>query len=275
MGLGELAISLAGIIKYELRVITRYRWDIPIFGAMPYLFAGFFYLVGMGIGGEEALKNFTMTTGYKEAFLYMLVGSAILLVIIIGIESVIGELYSGLATGWLELLMLTRTEAHVYIFGLTVPYFVANIGVTLLSFIPAAVYLGGIHAGVRLLVALVILFIGLLPLQGLSLIVATFVVRYKEPQAITQPLKALLLVFSGSLYPIYVLPSWMQFAAQLLPPYYMSEAIRVGLMLSNPYLILYYLGILLLLTLFYYPAGLGFFRRFERVAKRMGELSKV
>ncbi len=244
-------------------------------GAMPYLLAGFFYLVGMGIGGENALKNFVVATGYGEAFLYMLVGSAVLLVILVGLDSVIGELYRALATGWLELLMLTRTDVYIYMFGLTVPYFVANVGITILSFLPAAVYLSGLFAGLRLVVALLILFVGIIPLQGVSLIVATLVIRYKEPEALTQPVRAFLVVLSGSIYPIYILPSWMQLVARVLPPYYVSEAMRVSLMLSNPHLTLYYLGMLLLLTFFYYPAGLGFFKRFETIAKKSGELSKV
>ena len=275
MRISDVLLSLRGIVKYELRVVARYRWEFLLFGMMPYFLAGFFYLVGMGIGGEEALRNFMSATGYKEAFLYMLVGSAVLLVIVISIESVISELYSGLATGWLELLMLTRTNMFVYLFGLSTPYFITNVMISIFSFIPAAIYLGGVEGGVRLLLVLVVLFIGLLPLQGISLIIATFVVRYKEPQALSQPVRAILLVLSGCIYPIYVLPRWMQIAALAFPPYYMSEAIRVGIMLSNPYLTLYYLGMILALTLLYYPMGLGFYKRFERSAKLTGELSKV
>ena len=268
-------VSLKAIMSYESRLALRHKNEILMLGVMPYLFAIFFYLVGSSIGGVNALKNFNRATGFGNAFIYMLSGSAILLILLISMDLGMSTLYEMMVTGFMEMLALTRTGVATYTVGLSIPYFLINVGISILAFIPAVVYLSGLQGLVQLVLAFAIMFVGLMPMEGLGLIVATLVIKYKDPNSLVQPIRALLVVLSGSIYPITILPGWMQVLAQAFPPYYISEAMKIALLYSKYPLIPIYVSILVLLTMVYYPISLGVYRAFEKRAKRTGELTKI
>lgn len=267
--------AFKAISLYNTRVLFREQGLLSIMVGLPYLLALFYYFFGKGLGGEQALENFKIITGSPDAFFYMLLGSSVLIVTLIGIDSVAQELYYEIISGTLEVLLLTKIKVPLYLMALSIPYFIMYVLIVVVTVMPLAVWLHGLHGLLTLIISIVILFIGLLPLHGVSMITGGLVIKYKEPGTLLQPIRALLLVFSGVLYPVKILPYWTRFIASVLPPYYLSEGLRAIIIFENYPSLPFFIVALLGLSLLYQPLGFLAYRRIEKLMKRTGELARV
>jgi ABC-2 type transport system permease protein len=72
---------------------------------------------------------------------------------------------------------------------------------------------------VKLIIALLTLFIGLLPLYGIGLVVAGIIMRLNDADAVANIVTPILTILSGATYPIYVLPWWIRGLVYILPMY--------------------------------------------------------
>ena len=89
-------------------------------------------------------------------------------------------------------------------------------------------------------------------------------------------LQSVLLLISGVYYSIEVLPGWMQVLSKLSPATYILDGVRKGLIEGVP--ITELMGDvwpLVLMGIFFIPAGIWAFGRAERYAKRTGKLKRV
>ncbi|HWQ16099.1 MAG TPA: ABC transporter permease [Roseiflexaceae bacterium] len=92
----------------------------------------------------------------------------------------------------------------------------------------------------------------------------------------TNIIKALVLLVSGVYYPIEVLPTWLQPAAQVSPAYYMLSGMRAALLdgTSVSQALLPYIVPLVITGAVTIPVGLAAFMRAERYAKATGKLKR-
>jgi len=161
------------------------------------------------------------------------------------------------------------------------------------SVVYAMVY-GLVHTGVILIVLILFFpqldFTGANPLTvgafmllgsfsfvGIGMIAAILPLLYVERGAqMTFVLQSVLLLISGVYYSIEVLPGWMQVLSKLSPATYILDGVRKGLIEGVP--ITELMGDvwpLVLMGIFFIPAGIWAFGRAERYAKRTGKLKRV
>jgi ABC-2 type transport system permease protein len=178
------------------------------------------------------------------------------------------------ATGTLEPLLVTQTSLPVVLAGSAIyPFLVTTLRV--------AVYLGwgaalfGFPLGkANWLGVVAVLAASILAFSGFGILSASYLLLFKRGN----PAKWLLLgvsgLASGMLFPVNILPEWLQFLARLNPVTYALDAARSALLadasfrqLSQP------IGILLLFAAILLPASMAVFAAALRRTMKTGTLT--
>ncbi len=135
-------------------------------------------------------------------------------------------------TGTLEALLFTRSRLPVLIIGLSLYPFVRES-------LRMAVYIGGgfvvlglAVSTVNILPAITVFLLFLLVMLSMGLMAAGFTLVFKQGDPVTLLLVAGSGFLSGVVYPVDVLPVWLQHIAQALPQTHAIEALRLTV-LSN------------------------------------------
>lgn len=122
---------------------------------------------------------------------------------------------------------------------------------------------------------LLILLLVIPSIYGIGVAFGSLVIRFQEAHTMVFLVRGIFMIFTGSSYPLAVLPGWMQIVAAWLPLTYAIHAIRaVALNQANFVDILPDLQMLLLFALVIPSLGYLIFRFTERRARRMGSLGK-
>lgn len=267
-------LAVYAIYVKEMKLWLRYPTWILTFIALPYMITGLFSGVGYVIGGANAVQNFMENTGTSNFFLFSLIGSSLFLISTIIMEDVGNSIRSEQLRGTLELHYLTPTSKALIWTAHILPHGTISLITIAGTLIPALALTEGVNLA-SIVETFFILAVALVPLFGISLIIAALTVRFKEPWAVVQVIRALISVASGFFYPIYILPEWLQMLSLALPTAHAVELIRAVLIYSKEFVLLdYRFGLLLALSLAYFVAGLRIFSRWEDHARKTGDLSK-
>ena len=269
----NLLVIYAVYVK-EMKIWLRYPTWILVIIALPYMLSGFFYVIGMALGGPVATRNFAEKTGTPNALLYYVVGSAMFLIAALVIDSIGRSIRQEQYRGTFEIhysMPISRVvlwSSHILPQG-TVMF--VTLGISLIP----ALMLSGLPNPISAFIGVLILTISMIPLFGIGLIVAALTVRFKEPWAVTNILKAVISVVSGFYYPLYVLPAWLRVLAGYLPTTHAITLIRDLLIFNREFLASDPRVIaLVVLSSIYFLTGLSVFKRWESRARKTGELSK-
>lgn len=270
----SLLIVRAIYIK-EMKIWLRYPSWIFTFIALPYMISGLFYGIGYSIAGPNSVKNFTSNTGVSNPFLYYLLGSLVFMMTTLISEDIGSSIRQEQLNGTFELHYLSPSNKALIWSSYIFPHGTISLLMMLASALPPLIYRFGYQSLFSMLIGLLILFIGIIPVFGIGLIMASLTVKFKEPWAIINVIRTIITVCSGFYYPLTILPYWLQFISQFIPTSHVTTLLR-EVLLFNRRLIFsdIRLALLLFLSLLYFVLGYGFFVRWERNARKSGELSK-
>ena len=267
-------LGVYAVYVKEMKLWLRYPTWILTFIAMPYMVTGLFSGIGYVIGGANAIKNFMENTGTSEFFLFSLVGSSLFMISTIIMEDVGSSIRSEQLRGTFELHYLTPMSTALIWTAHILPHGTISLITIAGTLIPALVFSENLSL-LGIVETFFILILALIPLFGISLVIAALTVRFKEPWAVVQVIRAFISVASGFFYPIYVLPRWLQLFSLILPTTQAVELIR-SILVYTRHLTLtdYRFSLLLILSLIYFIIGFRVFGRWEDYARKKGELSK-
>jgi ABC-2 type transporter. len=239
------------IFSVEIKSLMRQAGQFGFVIFLPFLFSFFTFGIGAGISGSISL----------EIWFYQLIGFTVLTLALIFTESSAWYVREGLLTGRLEyllaspthpLVVVTATALYNAIFALLMFFIIGFIGTI-------AVY--GIAKILNFILSIFILVLFLLPMLGINLIVAGLTIIAKEPQGIIQPINSIISAVSGFVYPITLLPLFLQILGKSLPYYYAVENVRITITEFVNLLYLYPLPLLLL----YFLSGIVIYRFLENI----------
>lgn len=266
--------AMAWVSRRELKTLFRYPSWIFVFIALPYMFTAIVSTMGSFAGGIEASKNFAAKTGTENFFIYQIIGSAFWMINILVLSNIGDSLRMEQMRGTLEQNYLTPIRRHIFLIALTIP----NLAIALIIFlgvVASSVAIFGLANPISLIQACFILFLGCIPLYGLSFLYAALVVKFKEPWAITNILNTILAIATGTYYPAYLLPKWVQLFSYSIPSTYVIEDLRSILIFNQNLASLWgHILILAAMASLYPWLGYSAYKAFERRARRTGELAK-
>lgn len=255
----------------DLRIASTYRSPFVLEFIEALFGVAMFYYVARFVDSPELRLALPQGNTY---FAYSLVGFVFFDYLNAALDTFDHSLQEARDTGTLEPLLVTQTSLPVMLVGSAVYPFVATT-------IRIVVYLGwgATLFGFPLreanwLAALTVLLATLLAFSGLGILSASYLLLFKRGNPAKWFLLGISSVIGGMLFPVSILPDWLQFIARLNPVTYALDAMRAALLdgaglvaIARPLLILLLFGAVLL------PASMAVFAWALRRTKTTGTLT--
>jgi ABC-2 type transport system permease protein len=219
--------KLAMLFRRDLAIARSYRtaFVVDIFYSL--FGVASFYFLSRFIDSPQLEKSLPQGANY---FSFALVGLAFFDYLGIALHSFDESLQDARQNGTLENLLVTQTSLPVILAGSTLYPFV------LLS-LRTVIYLGwgtilfGFPVGeANWLGALLVLAVSVLAFSGLGILSASYLLVFKRGNPVSWAVIGLSSVVGGMMYPVSVLPRWLQYVARLIPVTYSLEGMRAAIL---------------------------------------------
>jgi ABC-2 type transport system permease protein len=262
---------MAALFRRDLGVARSYRaaFLLELFETL-FGVAGFYFLSRF-IESPQLERALPQGTTY---FSFALVGLAFFDYLSVALRAFDESLQDARQNGTLEHLLVTQTSLPVILAGSIVYPFV------LLS-LRTAIYLGwgAVLFGFPLREAnwpgaLLVLAASILAFSGLGILSASYLLVFKRGNPVNWALLGLSSVVGGMMYPVSVLPVWLQYVARMIPVTYALEGMRAALLGHATVRELWpSLAALLIFAVFLLPISFAIFSWALRRTKITGTLS--
>ncbi|HTP68761.1 MAG TPA: ABC transporter permease [Dongiaceae bacterium] len=214
-------------VERDLRVASTYRSPFVIEIIEALFTAATFYYVARFVDSPQLRQTLPQGTSY---FAYTLVGFIFFDYLHAAIDSFDHSLQEARDSGTLEPLLVTQVPLPVVMAGSSLYTFLATT-------VRIAVYLawGTLLFGFPLrsanwLTVITVLGISLLAFSGLGILSAAYLLLFKRGNPSKWFVLSVSSVTGGMLFPVSILPGWLQFIAKLNPVTYALDATRSALL---------------------------------------------
>lgn len=219
--------KLALLFRRDLTVARSYRaaFAIEIFEAL-FGSAGFYFLSRF-VESPGLEKSLPPGTNY---FSFALVGVAFFDYLSVALSTFDESLREARQNGTLENLLVTQTSLPVILAGSSLYPFVLMSLRTAIYIGWGAILFGFPLRGANWPGALLVLGASVLAFLGLGILSASYLLIFKRGNPVNWAILGLSSVVGGMLYPISVLPVWLQRVARLIPVTYSLEGMRAAIL---------------------------------------------
>lgn len=237
-----------------------------------FLLVGLLYYVSLTVG----LQNVPALAEYGGNFMaFALIGIALTDCVLVSLVGFAQQVRESQTTGTLEATLISPVPLPlILIYSSLWGYFLS--AVRFLLYVAAGAALGGLHAesmnapaGVVIFVLTVICFL------GVGILWAGIVLLVKRGEAIMGVLSIVVMLASGMLFPVKMLPKWIQIVSEAIPLTAALDGMRLALLKGAGFDQLG--GILLRLSLFaalLLALGLGGFHFAVKLGRKQGSLTQ-
>jgi len=263
--------KLAALFLRDLNVARSYRtaFVIELFQAL--FGVASFYFLSRFVENPQLRQSLPQGGSY---FSFALVGLAFFDYLSVALYTFDSSLQDARRNGTLENLLVTQTPLPVILAGSSLyPFVLLSLrtavylawGVVLFDFpLQEANWAG----------AIAVLAASVLAFSGLGVLSASYLLVFKRGNPVNWALIGLSSVVGGMMYPVSILPGWLQQVARLVPVTYALEGMRAALLGHATFAELWpSLGALLLFAAVLLPLSFGVFTLALRRTKVTGTLT--
>ena len=258
----------------QLRTYTLSGWTITSIVTPLFLFAGAWVVLQFLTGGENPDRFFALT-GYPDYVAFVVLGVAFNGLAMSALEDGGNAIYEEESNGTWDVLALAPFNRFVWMFSKTLAglvtafidfFVVLALGALFFSVVPTP---GG------LAIALLGILATLLALQGLGFLMAAVGLRWKQPWAIAFLLSPVIILLSGMMFPIAILPAWLHPFSNAIPLTHGLTIVRDALLVDRGLVaLLPVFGRLLATGAVLMAIGFLAFRYMEKRARELGVLGR-
>ncbi len=237
---------------------------------IPIVLAAMPIMLGRATGGDAAAANFELNTGTPDYVAFMLIGSVTFTIVSFAFWLVGYWIRFEQETGTLEAIYLTPTSRFWNAAGISLYSAVRSIISGTLAYFVGALIFGMDPFRGALLIAVLFIFVGLIPLFGMTLLFGALVMKVREANALVNLMQWSISLLMGVFFPIIVFPPMMRALALIFPPTWMLNGVRSALLGVGYFFQEWYLDFAMLWVFMLIAPLLGYsvFRRVERGIKR-------
>ncbi len=226
----QLALTLrklALLFRRDFAVARSYRaaFLIEIFQAL--FGSASFYFLSRFVDSPTLQKALPSGTNY---FSFALVGIAFFDYLSVALSAFDGSLQEARQNGTLENLLVTQTSLPVILAGSSLYPFALLSLHTAIYIGWGALLFGFPLQGANWLGALLVLGASVLAFSALGILSASYLLVFKRGNPVNWAILGLSTVVGGMMYPISVLPVWLQYVARLTPVTYSLEGMRAAIL---------------------------------------------
>ncbi|MFC1460892.1 ABC transporter permease [Verrucomicrobiota bacterium] len=212
-------------IKRDWTIESSYKFAF-VFGLITSVLPVFsFYFIGKLVGGRGAESLSKYGVGY---FPFAMIGVAFTQYLMVALRSFANTIRRSQMAGCLEAMLSTRTRPGTVIAMSSLYSFVMKTIHILLVFTIAGLFLGVEYRQANILTALVIVVLTILTFSSLGIFSAAVIVVLKKGDPIEWVFGSLCSLLGGALFPISIMPPWMQMISKVLPITYSLDAMRLA-----------------------------------------------
>ena len=219
--------KLALLFERDFTVARSYRAALLV-QALESLFAvAGFYFLSRFIDSPQLEQSLPQSTGY---FAFALVGLAFFDYLSVALHTFDESLREARQNGTLENLLVTQTSLPVILLGSSLyPFVLLSLRTTIYIGWGAALF-GFPLRGANWPGAALILAASVLTFSGLGILSASYLLVFKRGNPVNWAVVGLSSVVGGMMYPVSVLPKWLQVVARLIPVTYSLEGMRAAIL---------------------------------------------
>ncbi|NOZ69552.1 MAG: ABC transporter permease, partial [Deferribacteres bacterium] len=191
----------------DLLIAASYRFNfIMQFGGIFISTLMFYFLSQLiGAGKSEQLRPYG-----GDYFAFVLTGIAFTDYLSVSLNSFSGQIRSAQMMGTLEALLVTPTSVPTILFSSTLYNFTFT-SLRIIAYMVFGVFIFGVRLHVSSLPALAAtLVLTMLSFIGIGLFSASFIIIFKQGSPVNWIMSVASGLLGGVLYPVSVLPSWLQ-----------------------------------------------------------------
>jgi ABC-2 type transport system permease protein len=221
--LGELAKGI-DFLRRDLRIELSYRLSfLNQFAGIFLSCCGFYFLARFV--GPRAFADLG-----SDYFSFVLVGVAFFEYLTVSLTGFSTTLRDAQMTGTLEQLLVTQTGAGTLVWGGSLYHFVLTTFHAVVYLALGATVFGLSLAKANLMGALAVAALSVLAFSGLGILSAAMIVLFKKGNPLNWLIVSASWLMGGVLYPVSVLPAWVQPLARWNPVTASLDALRATLL---------------------------------------------
>jgi ABC-2 type transport system permease protein len=224
---GSTLRKLLLLFLRDLAVARSYRGVFVIEFFQALLGSASFYFLSRFVESPTLQKALPSGTNY---FSFALVGIAFFDYLSTALVTFDGSLQEARQNGTLENLLVTQTSLPVILAGSSLYPFVLMSLRTAIYLGWGAVLFGFPLQGVNWLGAILVLAASILAFSGLGILSASYLLIFKRGNPVNWAILGVSSVVGGMMYPVSVLPVWLQWVARLVPVTYSMEGMRAAIL---------------------------------------------
>ena len=224
---GSTLRKLLLLFLRDLAVARSYRGAFVIEFFQALLGSASFYFLSRFVESPTLQKALPSGTNY---FSFALVGIAFFDYLSTALVTFDGSLQEARQNGTLENLLVTQTSLPVILAGSSLYPFVLMSLRTAIYLGWGAVLFGFPLQGVNWLGAVLVLAASVLAFSGLGILSASYLLIFKRGNPVNWAILGVSSVVGGMMYPVSVLPAWLQWVARLVPVTYSMEGMRAAIL---------------------------------------------
>ncbi len=253
---------------FLIAISYRLKFLLQIAGILISALMFFFLSKLIGAGIENQLAPYS-----GDYFAFVLIGVAFTDYLAISLGSFAGEIRNAQLLGTLEALLVTPTSVPTILFSSCL-YNFSFTSLRVFLYLAAGVLIFGLKLNITSPFAFFMIFgLTILAFSGIGLISAAFIIVFKQGSPISWAISTASGLLGGVLYPVSILPSWLEPYAYLLPITHALEAIRQILLNGATFQnVIHEAQILLIFTVLLLPLGLSAFGYGLKIARKEGSL---
>ena len=232
--LGNVRSGLAKVWAFvcrDFKLQTSYRlaFFFQVFGIL-FSVAGFYFVALLF--GDAAVPHLQLYGG--DYFAFVLVGIAFMRYQSVAMGTFSATIRTGQMMGTLEAMLVTPTRLFTILLSSSLWSF-AFTSIQVLFYLLLGVVVFGVDLGhANVAAAAVVQILTILVFSGIGILSASFTMVFKQGDPINFLFGSVSTLLGGVLYPITVLPAWLQPVSYLLPLTYSLSAMRRAILLGDP-----------------------------------------
>jgi ABC-2 type transport system permease protein len=213
--------------RRDLIIARTYRTLFVMEIVEAFLGAALFYYVSRFVDSPQLEHALPQGGTY---FAFALVGYVFLDYLNAALDTFDRSLEEARDSGTLEHLLVTQTSLPVFIIGSAFYPFLSTTLRIAVYFGWGAAFFGFPVHGANWLAVFAILVVSLLAFSGLGILSSSYLLLFKRGNPAKWILLGVSSIVSGMLFPVSILPDWLQFVARLNPVTYALDAMRAAIL---------------------------------------------
>jgi ABC-2 type transport system permease protein len=219
--------KLAALFRRDLNVARSYRAAFALELLQALFGVASFYFLSQFVGSTQLERTLPQGGSY---FSFALVGLAFFDYLSVALYTFDESLREARQNGTLENLLVTQTPLPVILAGSSLYPFVLMSLRTTVYLGWGAILFGFPVQRANWVGAVLILAASVLAFLGLGILSASYLLVFKRGNPFNWALIGLSSVVGGMMYPVSILPVWLQYVARLVPVTYAMEGMRAALL---------------------------------------------